>query len=731
MKAAYEGVIRPYRGLGCPVGCSASIRLVIVLLLLTGFSLVRAPADGCFVFKWNKDVDIKEPTQKAIICFDSGREDLLLQVKYEGPLEEFGWLIPTPSRPKVEQGKMEPFYELSQLTQRHFGAPGAGGIKGGVATLSAAGGEKRVKVLEIKTVGAYEVAILSAEDSDSLERWLKAHDYSFLEGKSKLVDEYTSRGWYFVAAKIELNRGLGFKSVLATRPSDTKSAAKARARIQSKLSSGELHPLLISFDTPKAVFPLKISAVSGKASEVSLYIMAKEPLLNSFIFEKSAKELDQQYARWEEEKPKRAAQLQQMRESSKTIGIRFFLDSFYSTNRMESIPQTLRDYTHEDLLDLAREGEPPMPEERLGQAFYGQPGSPLQCLRVTDSEVQACARTFPALKTGEWFLTKQVQTFTAAEMHDLEFEPAFPTLSRMLSQPSGSVPAQILAQFDAQAHVYLLRACQSRNWLERFNAVIGIERERLKGFGGSLSALLQDDTPAVRLHAVRAADAKPEDRFVDTMVALLRDPELEIRQAACGYLSNHERPDRTAFYLTLLQDRDPDIRMQSLATATWINRHASSEEVFQAALRLLKDPDEQVRTTALRTLSRSRQEVLPREELLPFLSSTQAMVGALALGMLRRGPPGPWDGKETLSSAEASRLVTNRLTMARLTGLKILRQNADAEAVELMLRLLLDRNAIVRHRAFYVLRTVVGENVSENDPAKWEAWWKANKSSFH
>ena len=87
-------------------------RLAFILLFLAFGWLVSpwARADGCFVFKWNKAIDINEPTQKAIIVHDAGREDLLLQVKYEGPLEEFGWLIPVPSLPKVEKGSMEPFY---------------------------------------------------------------------------------------------------------------------------------------------------------------------------------------------------------------------------------------------------------------------------------------------------------------------------------------------------------------------------------------------------------------------------------------------------------------------------------------------------------------------------------------------------------------------------------------------------------------------------------------------
>jgi hypothetical protein len=68
--------------------------------------------------------------------------------------------------------------------------------------------------------------------------------------------------------------------------------------------------------------------------------------------------------------------------------------------------------------------------------------------------------------------------------------------------------------------------------------------------------------------------------------------------------------------------------------------------------------------------------------------------------------------------------------MARVMGLKILRQNADAKAVELTLPMLRDTNSIVRNRAFALLQTVSGQDLPQNDPAKWEYWWAANKASF-
>ena len=152
-------------------------RSLLMLVFFAGLgSLTKVQADGMFVapkFVWDKHKDINEPTQKAIIVYDAGHEDLVLQVKYEGPVDEFGWLIPVPNLPTVQKGSMKCFYELSRYTQQRFGAAcpvqtrSAGGD---LASLSAGKKQKPpVKVIEIKTVGAYEVAVLSAKDSGALE----------------------------------------------------------------------------------------------------------------------------------------------------------------------------------------------------------------------------------------------------------------------------------------------------------------------------------------------------------------------------------------------------------------------------------------------------------------------------------------------------------------------------------------------------------------------------------
>jgi len=74
--------------------------------------------------------------------------------------------------------------------------------------------------------------------------------------------------------------------------------------------------------------------------------------------------------------------------------------------------------------------------------------------------------------------------------------------------------------------------------------------------------------------------------------------------------------------------------------------------------------------------------------------------------------------------------MTNKLGEIRLAGLRVMQEIGDAKAVDLTLPLLRDTNSVVRSRAFVALQTISRQNISEDDPAKWERWWTANKASF-
>jgi HEAT repeat protein len=677
---------------------------VILFVLFGRLALPPAFGDGCFVFRWNKGIDINEPTQKAIIVYDAGREDLLLQVKYEGPLEEFGWLIPVPSLPTVEKGSMQPFYELSQLTQqqwqgiRHAGIPPSG---------TQGAEQEAVKVIQVKTVGAYKVAVLSARDAGSLERWHKSHGYSIPAGKAGIIDDYIRKGWYFVAAKISLSEPVAAGRSPGAAAKKTKSTAHPRKAIQKQLTSGELHPLLISFDVPKCIYPLSISAVSGKPSEVSLYILSNEALLDKYIFDKAGEKLDQRMAEWEQGKPERAKARQVCERNVRVMMLSLNLYNYSA--RPEWNARRDRDWSLEDLTAIYEEGRAPASPVDLYDEFYAAPYELLQSLPVTPSQLTQCVRELPRLRAKTWYLTKQVWTFRPEEMHDLEFQPAIPLLKATLPSRVGGLAATLLTHLDPRLTPFLVAACQSTNARQRINASSALQAVKDPRLVQPLLALLKDEVPQVRLNTASAAGMNWDPRFIEPLVGLLRDRQPEIRQQAVNCLERHESTNRVPAYIKLLQDPDPDVQVCALRVLTHIGRDS-----------------------------------IPRVQLLRLLGSSRLdnVYAALALLSPSRSP-GIFDGPpirdprfpariETnqVSSIEAAPLMTNRLTMARVMGLKVLRQNADAQAVELSLPLLRDTNSIVRNRAFTVLQTLTGQNIPQIDPAKWEQWWVANKDTF-
>ncbi|MFC1871751.1 DUF2330 domain-containing protein [Chloroflexota bacterium] len=217
--------------------------LVIILLLI---SSIPAFADGGFFTSVGKD--IYEPSQKALIFYADGREDLVLSVRYEGNASDFAWVVPVPAQPAVDVADPELFWELAELTRFYLPPESEGFSAGGIPSLD-------VTVLEEKTVGPYDVAILAAEDPAALVDWLNSNGYSFLESDEGILNEYINKQWYFVASKISTGEEA------------------------TGLAEGTIEPLVLSFRSDRIVYPLQITSLSSDFCEVLLYVFTEQPVV--------------------------------------------------------------------------------------------------------------------------------------------------------------------------------------------------------------------------------------------------------------------------------------------------------------------------------------------------------------------------------------------------------------------------------------------------------------------
>src|SRR5437868_1201909 len=165
------------------------MRLLAVLAILSLAALLAGPApleSACCYFA-AKDKDILQPAQKAFITWDPVEqvETFTVQPKFEGNAADFGMVIPTPSRPKLDEMPRDFFKELAVFTilepmdlskYKQMGLA-LGGFGGGFAPAAAAR-KSSVKVLESGVVGSLDYKIVQAERSNDLYDWLKDHKYN-------------------------------------------------------------------------------------------------------------------------------------------------------------------------------------------------------------------------------------------------------------------------------------------------------------------------------------------------------------------------------------------------------------------------------------------------------------------------------------------------------------------------------------------------------------------------
>src|SRR5436190_15972216 len=152
-----------------------SIATAALALALTAFALRPPAADSACCYFSAKDADINQPAQKAFLTYDPAEnvETFTVQPKFEGNALDFGMVIPTPSRPKLDPAPRDFFKHLavftilkkrvqpeSKLLPRVLYAMRAAGGGDRMMAPGAPGGRGGVRVVESGIVGSLEYKIV-------------------------------------------------------------------------------------------------------------------------------------------------------------------------------------------------------------------------------------------------------------------------------------------------------------------------------------------------------------------------------------------------------------------------------------------------------------------------------------------------------------------------------------------------------------------------------------------
>jgi hypothetical protein len=227
------------------------------------------PADSACCYFSAKDKDINQPAQKAFLTFDPAEkiETFTVQPKFEGNAVDFGMVIPTPARPKVDAAPRDFFKHLAIFTilkkreypqSKLLPEPAAllsfGGAPRGAANASRAlAMDRAVKVLESGIVGSLEYKIIEAGRADDLFQWLKDNRYNY-SGDEATLDFYIQKKWLFTVMKIDTAQ-------MKKNPDGS--------------YAGEVTPTRFRFTSEQFVYPLRITRISVRdRTEALFYVQA-------------------------------------------------------------------------------------------------------------------------------------------------------------------------------------------------------------------------------------------------------------------------------------------------------------------------------------------------------------------------------------------------------------------------------------------------------------------------
>jgi hypothetical protein len=178
----------------------------------------KVPAYSCAELSNGESVRIVE--ESAVIIWDAQHktEHFIRSARFDSKGQSVGFIVPTPSIPKLAEVNENVFGELEWFLQpkvvykeraeydlaSYFLAPK---ISHTFNTLSKdlssewIAPDASVQVIETKHIGDFDAAILRAANADALNNWLKKYGYLSNPAFEKWLDVYIQKGWIVTAFK--------------------------------------------------------------------------------------------------------------------------------------------------------------------------------------------------------------------------------------------------------------------------------------------------------------------------------------------------------------------------------------------------------------------------------------------------------------------------------------------------------------------------------------------------
>ena len=240
-------------------------KLLLASLLLLS---TKSAFAFCGFYVAKADTGLFNQSSKVVIVRDENRTVLTMANDFQGEPKEFAIVIPVPTFLEKEQIHVTENKYIDHLDAytaprlvEYFDENPCDRVRlmkamsfsdASLSMIEEEADELGVTVEASYTIGEYDILILSAEESDGLETWLKQNDYKSPDGASNVLGSYIKQGMRFFVAKVNLEE-------------------------QAKLGYTYLRPLQVAYESPKFMLPVRLGTLNAQGDQdLFAFILSKK-----------------------------------------------------------------------------------------------------------------------------------------------------------------------------------------------------------------------------------------------------------------------------------------------------------------------------------------------------------------------------------------------------------------------------------------------------------------------
>lgn len=233
--------------------------LIAAASALAAIGAAGGAAAFCGFYVAKADTKLFNKASKVAIVRDGDRTVITMANDYQGELEEFALVIPSPVVLEREQIHVTDNAILDHLDA--YTAPRLVEyfdedpclryelemVAAAPAARSSPAARRRADALGVTveaeyTVGEYDIQILSAKESGGLAAWLSANGYRLPPGAGPVLESYIRQGMKFFVAKVNLTE-------------------------QAATGLKYLRPLQIAYEDPRFMLPIRLGTVNADGKQ--------------------------------------------------------------------------------------------------------------------------------------------------------------------------------------------------------------------------------------------------------------------------------------------------------------------------------------------------------------------------------------------------------------------------------------------------------------------------------